>query len=51
LEQERRRNTTLDDKLKYASVQVNQRRTYLKKTLPTKKMENKAEARIRVLEN
>jgi chromosome segregation ATPase len=51
LEQERRRNTTLDDKVRSAYDQVDSRRTQLRKTLPTQKDEYKAEARIKVLQN
>jgi hypothetical protein len=51
LEQERRRNATLDDKVKQTAEQVTTRRTHLRKTLPTAKDEAKAEARIKVLKD
>ena len=50
LEQERRRNLTLDDKVKKASSEVMDRRTRLRKTLPTPLEEKKLAEKVRNLE-
>ena len=51
LEQERRRNLTLDDKVRKAVTEVSERRTRLRKTLPTPHEEKKLVEKVNVLQN